>query len=228
MPNKETRLLIVDDEPSIRMSLSSVLAEIGYRVRTAEDGMSALAELRSEVPDILLSDLNMPGMSGFELLSVVRRRFPAMKTIAMSGMFNGNEVPSGLAADGFYQKGSSVGCLLRLIDSAPPPERIADSSARAAGAMCAGPIWAEQSGEGSSAEAQVTISCPECLRSFSQSFSGSDGLMYETHCRYCLGLIHYAIAQSVVQSAGRPAAQEIQRNRNGSKFQAASAHQNSN
>ena len=53
----------------------------------AEDGFSALAEIRKEVPDILLSDLNMPRMSGFELLSVVRRRFPSIRTIAMSGAF---------------------------------------------------------------------------------------------------------------------------------------------
>ena len=69
MRQPEARFFIVDDEESIRMSLSHVLSEMGYRVRTAEDGFSALAELRKEIPDILLSDLNMPGMSGFELLS---------------------------------------------------------------------------------------------------------------------------------------------------------------
>jgi CheY-like chemotaxis protein len=167
MPNRETRLLIVDDEPSIRMSLSSVLAEIGYSGRTAEDGMSALTELRREVPEILISDLNMPGMSGFELLSMVRLRFPTMKTIAMSGMFNGSEVPSGLAADGFYQKGSSVGCLLRLMDGLPQSVRRAHSDLNAAE----------------------------------------------------LGW---------VKSAERPAAQDFHRSRNGSKLQAANAHQNSN
>ncbi len=72
----EARFFIVDGEPSIRMSVSHVLTEMGYRVRTAEDGFSALAELRKEIPDILLSDLNMPGMSAFELLSEVRRSFP--------------------------------------------------------------------------------------------------------------------------------------------------------
>ena len=81
------RLLIVDDEPSIRYSLACVLTEIGYDVRSAEDGFSALLEIRNEVPEILLSDLNMPGMSGFELLSEVRRQFPAIQTIAMSGAF---------------------------------------------------------------------------------------------------------------------------------------------
>src|SRR5271165_2973391 len=122
MPDTQAKLLIVDDEPSIRTSLSHVLGEIGYSVRTAEDGFSALVEIRKEAPDILLSDLNMPGMSGFELLSVVRRRFPAIQAIAMSGAFHGDEVPSGVAADAFFQKGSSVGSLLRIMEAMPPPK----------------------------------------------------------------------------------------------------------
>jgi CheY-like chemotaxis protein len=120
------RLLIVDDEPSIRYSLSCLLTEIGYDVRSAEDGFSALLEIRNQVPEILLSDLNMPGMSGFELLSEVRRQFPAIQTIAMSRAFHGDEAPSGVAADGFYQKGSSMGSLLRLMGSLP--RRAAPSS----------------------------------------------------------------------------------------------------
>jgi len=65
MLNALTTLIIVDDEPSIRESLSHVLTEIGYRVRSAEDGFSALREMRHQVPDLLLTDLNMPNMSGF-------------------------------------------------------------------------------------------------------------------------------------------------------------------
>ena len=117
-------LLIVDDEPSIRYSLSCVLTEIGYHVRSAEDGLSALLEIGNEAPEILLSDLHMPGMSGFELLSEVRRRFPAIQTIAMSGAFLGDEVPSGIAADGFYQKGSSMGSLLRIMGGLPRRDRM--------------------------------------------------------------------------------------------------------
>jgi CheY-like chemotaxis protein len=118
-------LLIVDDEPSIRESLSQVLTEIGYRVRSAEDGFSALREIVHEAPELLLSDLNMPGISGFELLSEVRLRFPAIRTIAMSGSFRGDEAPSGVAADGFYQKGSSVVALLRVMETLPHVERCA-------------------------------------------------------------------------------------------------------
>ncbi|MGA3263367.1 MAG: response regulator [Terracidiphilus sp.] len=124
MPDTKARLLIVDDEPLVRTSISQVLAEIGYGVRSAEDGFSALEELRREVPEILLSDLNMPGMTGYELLSVVRRRYPAIQTIAMSGSFCGDEAPSGVAADAFYQKGSSVGSLLRILEMLPKADRI--------------------------------------------------------------------------------------------------------
>ena len=103
-----TKLLVVDDEPLIRALLSEVLIEIGFSVRSARDGFSALAEVRKEIPDILLSDLNMPGMSGFELLFVVKRRFSSIRVIAMSATSSGDEVPSGVAADAFYQKGSGT------------------------------------------------------------------------------------------------------------------------
>jgi CheY-like chemotaxis protein len=123
MPCTKERLLIVDDEPSIRESLSSVLTEIGYPVRAAEDGFSALAEIRREIPDMILSDLNMPGMSGYEFIAVVRRRFPAIPVIAMSGAFSGDEVPFEVPADAFYRKGGGVRSLLKIMESLAPPKR---------------------------------------------------------------------------------------------------------
>ncbi|HEV2134252.1 MAG TPA: response regulator [Terracidiphilus sp.] len=119
------KLLIVDDEQSIRTSMSEVLIEAGFCVRFVEDGLSALVEIRKEIPDILISDLNMPGMSGFELLSVVRSRFPSIRSIAMSGAFSGDEMPIGVAADAFYKKGNGVGPLLRIIAGLAQVERLA-------------------------------------------------------------------------------------------------------
>jgi CheY-like chemotaxis protein len=113
------KLLIVDDEPAIRSSISQVLGGLGYHVRSAEDGSTALVEIENEIPDIILSDLNMPGMSGFELLSMVRARYPSIRVIAMSGTFFGDEVSSGVAADAFYQKGCGAGSLLKIIGSLP-------------------------------------------------------------------------------------------------------------
>jgi CheY-like chemotaxis protein len=171
------------------MSMLHVLTEIGYSARAAVDGFSALLEIRKEVPDILVSDLSMPGMSGFELLSVVRRRFPAIKVIAMSGAFSGDEVPSGVAADAFYQKGSSIVALLRIMEALPEMERNAHlSSSQDA------PVWIHRDSHDLSPDAYVTICCPECLRTFPQAV-GAGYLKRKTECIYCRSSIYYAIVQ---------------------------------
>jgi CheY-like chemotaxis protein len=198
MPDTKTELLIVDDEPSIRMSMSLVLGEAGYCARSAEDGFAALHEIRKKAPEILISDLNMPGMSGFELLSVIRRRFPAMRTVAMSGSFSGDEVPSGVAADAFYPKGGSMRSLLRVIESLPQPDRVLPNRSQGAPGKSA-PIWIHSSGHETCGVACVTISCPECLRTFLQPVGSSSSLIRETDCIFCRCSIHYAIVQSATQ-----------------------------
>ncbi len=184
-------LLIVDDDVSICKSLSVILAESGYRVRSTADGFSALVELRSGIPDILLSDLNMPGMSGFELLSVVRRRFPAIKVIAMSGTFSGDGVPPGVAADAFYEKGTNLESLLQIIEAMTRSQRQLDPQHSSPMA----PIWIPRNGHDPSGEAYVVITCPECLRTFSQTLNTASWSISETSCVYCHSLIHYAIVQ---------------------------------
>ena len=157
------RILIVDDAACVRTTMSHVLAEVGYRVRSAEDGFSALREIRQEVPDIVISDLNMPGMSGFELLQVIRHRFPEILLIAMSGSFSGSEVPSGVAGDAFYQKGSSIGALLQMIMAPHQMKRPTPQPCRAAA-----PLRIHFDGKESAGIEQVTIICPECMRTFSR------------------------------------------------------------
>ena len=79
--------------------------------------------MKQELPDIIVSDLNMPGMSGFDFLPIVRRRFPAIRLIAMSGAFTGNEVPPGVVADAFYPKGTGMRGLLHLMKAAAGPRQ---------------------------------------------------------------------------------------------------------
>jgi CheY-like chemotaxis protein len=180
MPRTKEEILIVDDTPSIRTSMSLVLSEIGYRVSTAEDGFRALREIRQSMPDIVLSDLNMPGMSGFELLSVIRQLFPAIHTIAMSGAFSGDEVPSGVAADAFFPKGCSLDALLRIIATLAQAERRAPHPSDAVSALMTYRI-ANDASQG----ARVTISCPECLRTFTHPLECDGSLMLDTHCIHC-------------------------------------------
>ncbi len=84
--------------------MSTILNEMGYEAQSFGDGFAALTALRQELPDIVISDINMPVMSGLELLSIVRHRFPAIHTIAMSGVLFEDEEPLWTAADAFYQK----------------------------------------------------------------------------------------------------------------------------
>ena len=100
------RILVVDDEPGVREVTASLLKSQGYEVRVAEDGFDALLKLRTMPSDLVVSDLNMPRVSGFELLSVLRRRFPEISVVAMSGAYDmGANVPGGVVADAFYAKG---------------------------------------------------------------------------------------------------------------------------
>jgi len=110
-------ILVVDDEPAVRDIFATLLRLSGYEVRSAIHGFDALLQLKKMLPSILISDLNMPQMSGFELLSVVRRRFPQISVIAMSGAYHsGDAVPSGVIADAFYSKGqSSPRALLQIV-----------------------------------------------------------------------------------------------------------------
>jgi CheY-like chemotaxis protein len=108
-------VLIVDDDALLRMSLLQTLTHAGYKVRSVDGGHAALSEIDREMPDLLLSDLNMPGLSGFELLSVVRHRFPAIHVIAMSGAYFGDSVPTGVFADAFYEKGRGVSSLMQMV-----------------------------------------------------------------------------------------------------------------
>ncbi len=122
-PIAKVKLLIVDDETSVRESLAELFTELGHSVRSAEDGSSALLEIGQEVPDIILSDLNMPRMSGFEFLLEVRGRFPAIQVIAMSGAFSGDDVPPGIAADAFYEKGPNLSALLQVVQAMTSVDR---------------------------------------------------------------------------------------------------------
>jgi len=103
--NPLAQLLVVDAEPAIRSSLTLVLSVIGYSVRSATDGFSAFSQIRTDPPHILLTDLDMPGMSGYALLSQVRDRFPAILAIAMSGSIANDEASCGGLAHAFHRKG---------------------------------------------------------------------------------------------------------------------------
>lgn len=109
------RILVVDDEPSIRESLGMLLMSVGYDVAIAENGVSAVSPLNAIVPDLIVTDLNMPQMSGIELIAHVRSQHPSIAIVAMSGDYQGTTVPASIIADRFYPKGLHPHHLLTAI-----------------------------------------------------------------------------------------------------------------
>ena len=78
-------ILVVDDEHSVRLSLRSVF-EPDYRVLLAEDGPGGLAAVRDQAPDIAIVDLVMPGMSGDQLIPLLRQEDPELLIIVLSAL----------------------------------------------------------------------------------------------------------------------------------------------
>jgi CheY-like chemotaxis protein len=188
----KNRILIVDDDQSIRATVAMLLADEGYEVSAAEDGFDALLQMKSKVPELVVSDLNMPHMSGFEFLSVIRRRFPQVLVIAMSGAYEaGDAVPGGVIADAFYAKGSDTPItLLRLI-----ADVLQTSASRAmAHTRQAAPVWVPRNGKDSRGIPYIVLTCTECLRSFPLNVSSEvTTAVMQTPCIFCLNDVRYII-----------------------------------
>lgn len=83
-------IMTVDDSPSMRMLLRVALTDLGYSVVEAEDGVHALEKLDGFHPDLLITDINMPEMDGFELIEAVRAlpQFKATPILVLSTEFS--------------------------------------------------------------------------------------------------------------------------------------------
>jgi CheY-like chemotaxis protein len=79
------------------------LEEAGFKAQQAEDGIDGLVKLRDELPQVIISDLQMPRMSGIEFILVVRRRFPSIPVIILSGSIP-SELPAEARPDVLFEK----------------------------------------------------------------------------------------------------------------------------
>ena len=171
------RILVVDDEPLLRETAALILESGGYEVLTAGDGVDGLHALSKSLPDLIISDLNMPRMSGFEFLAIVRERFPHIATIAVSGDYITSDNPSGILADAFLQKGHYARKqlfyeIVRLLDASPIRSERRKSEIA--------PLFVPRDNAG-----YLIITCPKCLHPNRLEAMGLNGGLHQTTCQSC-------------------------------------------
>jgi CheY-like chemotaxis protein len=78
-------ILVIDDEPDVRDAVKRVLDRAGYTVRTADSGVGALADLERTPTDVVITDIIMPKIDGVQVIESIRKLFPSVRIIAISG-----------------------------------------------------------------------------------------------------------------------------------------------
>ena len=120
-------VLVVDDDIDIRCTVAEILREEGFRVREARNGVEALEKVAVERPDLVLLDLLMPGMSGWQVLQTLRstKRYRTLPVVVLSAVPEVRATVDGYAD--YIEKPISFARLLRLVESIrahvsdPPP-----------------------------------------------------------------------------------------------------------
>ncbi len=116
------RLLVVDDDAAIREMLDLVLASEGYEVTTAADGASALKSMDRVRPDLILLDMKMPVMDGWQFLEQYRRRpGPRAPVVVVTAARDDRQLAADVGADGYVAKPFAIDDLLRVLDQCMGP-----------------------------------------------------------------------------------------------------------
>ncbi len=120
MDDKKRRVLIVEDDASIAIGLRINLESEGYRVTTAEDGERALMLARKDTPDLIILDVMLPKLNGFEVLDTLRREGHKMPIIVLSAKSGEMDKVTGLelGAEDYITKPFSLAELLARVRAA--------------------------------------------------------------------------------------------------------------
>src|ERR1700682_2827224 len=111
------RILIVDDERDVRDSVKCVLDLAGYEVLTAENAMDALEQLGRTPPDLVITDIIMPKINGVQAIQPIRKAFPLVRIVAISGGGNfgvAGYQPTAIATNAYLASAEEAGAHLVL------------------------------------------------------------------------------------------------------------------
>jgi two-component system chemotaxis response regulator CheY len=82
------KILVIDDNPDILELVSETLEEAGYQVKTANDGIEGVQIFKEYLPQLLITDITMPGKDGLEVIIELRDEFPDLMIMAISGNYD--------------------------------------------------------------------------------------------------------------------------------------------
>jgi len=102
------RILLAEDDRSVRESLALVLVSAGYDVTVAEHGVDAIFLLQKMRPHLVIYELNLPHLRDHDFLAIVRMRFPQVSVIAISSSASEGKLPEEIFADAMYIKGHTA------------------------------------------------------------------------------------------------------------------------
>jgi CheY-like chemotaxis protein len=101
---KTPDILVIEDDSIMREALTDWLQAAGYGVRAAADGIAGLAAVKLSVPALVVTDIHMPGTSGAAIIPELKRDYPQVPVIAISGLFNSGH---GLDVEGAVALGAA-------------------------------------------------------------------------------------------------------------------------
>lgn len=120
--SRSSTILVAEDEPLVRMIAVEVLRDAGYQVLEANDGVEALEILEASEVGLLISDIQMPRMNGYQLVEAALARWPDLKVVLVTG-YARETVPTAVASASLYtvQKPFDIdrlpGLVARLLDA---------------------------------------------------------------------------------------------------------------
>jgi DNA-binding response OmpR family regulator len=109
------KILVVDDEENIRELYRDELAEEGYRIDLAENGLEALSKLESFRPDLVTLDVMMPGMDGIEVLRRIREKNPSIPVLLLTAFGEFRQDFNTWASDAYIVKSADVSELKQTV-----------------------------------------------------------------------------------------------------------------
>jgi CheY-like chemotaxis protein len=181
------RIVLVDPDPVFSREMAALLRREGFEVITDSDGFEALVTLRGATPNMLITELSLPRLSGFELVSIVKTRFPEVSLIVVSSEYALATLGEEAITDAFLEKGPNL--KFELLETVR--QLMSESPLRAGKAKC-GTTWVPRTMNG-----YIILTCPECLRSFpTHVLHQMCEQLIEEQCVYCSAKVPFRLSMA--------------------------------